>query len=191
MKIEYNNLENNSSKVMFTLKYFLNRLRTWWLLNYKFTNVSYSGFVRIMAKTTFAGFPVKIGHNVQFGKECKIGTPTVFGNYILLAGRVCFVGKNDHTTNVPGQLIWEGPRGDNGCTYIEDDVWIGHNVTVVGPVRIGKGSIIAAGAVVTSDVPECEIWGGVPAKKIKDRFDSQEDKITHLSYINKICSNLK
>jgi len=53
---------------------------------------------------------------------------------------------------------------------IEEDVWCGANVTILKGVHIGKGSVIAAGAVVIRDVGEYEIWGGVPAKKIKNRF---------------------
>lgn len=177
-----------ANRKSFAIRYVFNQIRTWWLLHVKNKNVSYNGFVRIMAGTTFAGFPVKIGHNVQFGKECKVGTPVVFGNNILMASRVCFVGRNDHAIDVPGQLIWNGKREDCGCTYVNDDVWMGHNVTVVGPLRIGRGSVIAAGAVVTRDIPECEVWGGVPARKIKDRFNTEAEKECHLSYLDSLNS---
>lgn len=100
-----------------------------------------------------------------------------------MAGRVCFVGGHDHVYDISASLIWNNPRGDNGMTIVEDDVWIGHRVTIVGPVTISKGAIIAAGAVVTKDIPPCEIWGGVPAKKIKDRFKTNEEKEEHLKYI--------
>jgi acetyltransferase-like isoleucine patch superfamily enzyme len=52
---------------------------------------------------------------------------------------------------------------------IEDDVWIGAHVFIRGGVRIGKGAVIAAGAVVVEDVMEYQIVGGVPAKVIGDR----------------------
>ncbi len=51
---------------------------------------------------------------------------------------------------------------------IEDDVWLGCGVKVMSGVTIGKGSVIAAGAVVTKDVPPYTLYGGIPAKKIKD-----------------------
>ena len=53
---------------------------------------------------------------------------------------------------------------------IGHDVWIGHGVIVVGNVTVGNGAILAAGAVVTKDVPPFAIVGGVPAKLIKYRF---------------------
>ena len=70
---------------------------------------------------------------------------------------------------------------------IEDDVWIGHGAIILAGVQIGKGSIVAAGSVVTKDIPPCEIWGGNPAKKIKDRFDSEEAKIKHIEWLE--CNN--
>ena len=51
--------------------------------------------------------------------------------------------------------------------HIEDKTWLGSNVTVLPGVRIGEGAIVAAGAVVTKDVPENTVVGGVPAKVIK------------------------
>lgn len=61
------------------------------------------------------------------------------------------------------------PENDRPVT-IEEDVWCGANVTILKGVAIGKGSVIAAGAVVTKNVGEYEIWGGTPARKIKNRF---------------------
>jgi virginiamycin A acetyltransferase len=59
-------------------------------------------------------------------------------------------------------------RGDN---IVGNDVWIGHNATIMPGVKIGSGSIIRASAVVTKDVPDYCIVGGNPAKIIKKRFD--------------------
>lgn len=51
--------------------------------------------------------------------------------------------------------------------FIEDHVWIGLNATILKGVRVGQGAVVAAGAVVTADVPENSLVGGVPAKVIK------------------------
>ena len=56
---------------------------------------------------------------------------------------------------------------------IGNDVWIGHGVTVLPRVTIGDGAVLAAGAVVTKDVPPYTIVGGVPARPIRERFPRQ------------------
>ncbi len=60
-----------------------------------------------------------------------------------------------------------------GDTVVDNDVWIGQNVTVMPGVHIGDGSIIAANSVVTKDVPPYHIAGGNPCKIIKKRFDDE------------------
>lgn len=180
-------MPKGANKLSFTLRYVMNIVRTWYIFHVKYPWVKYNGFVRVMPHTSFAkGMKITIGHNVQFGNYCNIASDVHFGNNILMAGRVCFVGKNDHTFSTPGKLIWNSKRGENGMTIVEDDVWIGHNVTIVGGIRLSKGSIIAAGSVVNKDVPPCEIWGGVPAKKIRDRFILDKDTQKHLNYLNQL-----
>ena len=56
---------------------------------------------------------------------------------------------------------------------IGDDVWIGTNAIILNGTNIGDGSVIGAGSVVTKDIPCYEIWGGIPAKKIRDRFSNE------------------
>lgn len=184
MKIDFSNMPNGSSKYSFVIRYILNICRTWYLFHIKYPWVQYHGFIRVMKGTSFAqNMDIQMGHNVQFGNYCNIACNVHFGNNILMAGRVCFIGKHDHAFNVPGQTIWHGERGDNGVTIIEDDVWIGTGAIIMSGITVGKGSIVAAGTVVTKDIPPCEIWGGNPAKKIKDRFPSAIDRQKHLESI--------
>lgn len=187
MEIEYHNMQIDTSKRVFAIRYILNCIRTWMLFHVKYRGkVKYKGFVRVQRGTTFERKGIEIGNNVQFGSYCRIRNATVFKNSILLGGNVCFIGRNDHDISVPEQLIWNGERGNDGTTIVDNDVWIGHGVIVLGGVTIGEGSVIAAGAVVTKNVPPCEIWGGVPAKKIRDRFKTEEDKNMHLKYLNSL-----
>lgn len=187
MNIDYSNMENGASRTSFRIHYIYNIIRTWIYFHLRYRNVKYNGFVRVMRGTTFGNFPISLGNNVQFGDYCNISYPTRIGNNVLLAGRVCFVGKNDHETGIAGQTIWKGERKNDGETIVEDDVWIGHRATIVGPLTIGAGAVIAAGAVVTTDIPPCEIWGGVPAKKLRGRFKTDKEKEIHLNYLKKLC----
>ena len=62
---------------------------------------------------------------------------------------------------------------NKGDIVIGNDVWIGYEATILSGVTIGDGAIIGAKAVVTKDVPPYSVVGGVPAKKIKQRFDAE------------------
>lgn len=186
MKIDYSNMPQSSNKIIFGIKYYLNLLRTWYLFHFLFPWVKYKGFVRVMAHTRFAKRNISIGNRVQFGKYCIVTTDVKFGNNILIASYVGFIGKHDHIIDIPCLPIWDSPRGINEITIVEDDVWIGHNSTIIAGVTIGAGSIVAAGSLVNKDIPPCEVWAGVPAKKIKNRFINEEDKFKHLSSLKTI-----
>lgn len=69
----------------------------------------------------------------------------------------------------PGMPIMDQPLVSRGGIAIGDGAWLGHNVTVLQNVSIGEGAVIAAGAVVTRDVPPNALAGGIPAKFIKYR----------------------
>lgn len=183
IKIDYSNMPKGANRAKFLVRYFYNIIRAWYFFNIKYPWVSYNGFVRVMKQTSFARRNIRIGDRVQFGQYCNIAADVNFGNNILMAGRVCFVGKNDHLFDVAGRYIWDGERGEDSVTMVEDDVWIGHGCTIIAGVTIGRGSIIAAGSLVNKNIPSCEIWGGVPAKKIKDRFNSEEEKKKHLKFL--------
>ena len=68
-------------------------------------------------------------------------------------------------------------------TIIGNDVWIGFGAVVMSGVEISDGTIIAAGSVVTHDTEPYSIYAGVPAKKIRDRFESEEILKQHLEGI--------
>lgn len=192
MKIDYNNMPNGAHRWNFTLRYILNVFRSWYYFHVRYPWVKYHGFVRMMKGTHFAQhMDVVIGHNVQFGNNCNVASNVHFGNYVLVAGNVQFVGRHDHTFDAPGVTIWDGERGENGTTFIEDDVWIGASCIIISGVTIGKGSVVAAGSVVTCDVPACEIWAGIPARKIKNRFASGEDKAKHLAFLDDMSRQMK
>lgn len=105
---------------------------------------------------------------VQIGNYCSIGPETVFitggGHEYTGISTYPFRGK----LGLPG-----GESLSKGPIVVEDDVWLGFRVTVLSGVTIGRGAVVAAGSVVTKDVPPYVIVGGVPAKVIKYRFPQE------------------
>lgn len=129
-------------------------------------------------------FTVVGAYNISFGESVYIGPNATLmatnapleikGHFMSGPGLTVITG--DHRMDIRDKYMDEVtvaeklPENDQAIV-IEEDVWCGANVTILKGVTIGKGSVIAAGAVVTKNVGEYEIWGGVPAKKIKNRFD--------------------
>lgn len=101
--------------------------------------------------------------NVFIGRYCSIGRRVTIG-----AGMHSFDNLSSHPL-----LDASTSYSYEKTTVIHSDVWIGDGAIIMPGVSIGKGSIIGANAVVTKDVPPYEIWGGVPARKIRDRFSNQ------------------
>jgi acetyltransferase-like isoleucine patch superfamily enzyme len=69
--------------------------------------------------------------------------------------------------------VHEKRECDDEPIWIEDDVWIGTRAIVLKGVRLGRGSVVAAGAVVTHDVPAYSVVAGVPARVVSERFDAE------------------
>lgn len=112
------------------------------------------------------------------GKNCLIYPGVSIGRYTMLAQNVQIIGA-DHRYDIPGIPITFSGRPKLDKTIIGQDVWIGANSIVLAGVTIGDGAIIAAGSVVTKDVPPFSIVGGVPAKMIKPRFSNDKDIDNH------------
>lgn len=95
----------------------------------------------------------------------------------MFGPEVSIVGA-DHRFDMAGVPMIFAGRPRLPSTVIEEDVWVGFRSTIMCGVTIGRGAIIAANSVVTKDVPPYEIHGGVPARKLRDRFaDSDMIKI--------------
>ena len=110
------------------------------------------------------------------------GERLIIGNYVSIAENVQFLMGGNHqmytATTFPlrATFIKKDTHIDatsKGCIIVEDEVWIGFGVVILSGIRIGKGAIIAAGSIVTKDIPPYSIAGGNPAKVIKYRFNEQ------------------
>lgn len=134
------------------------------------------------------GRNIHIGHNVAgnlenifCGNNVSLGGENLFlssnakiwiGDNVMFGPRVVII-TGDHRIDVVGKPMTEVteklPENDQDVV-LEGDNWIGANVTILKGVTIGEGAVIAAGAVVTKNVDKYSVWGGIPARKLKDRF---------------------
>lgn len=107
---------------------------------------------------------ISIGHDTIIGDHCFLDgrAPLMIGNHVGIASQV-LIYNDEH------DLSSEDYGNSFGPVTIGDYVFVGPRAIILPNIKIGKGAVVAAGAVVTKDIPDFEIWGGVPAKKISDR----------------------
>lgn len=162
-------------------------------LNTKFLD----GYNKIMDKSQILDSEIGIGSYIQrdcffykckIGKWCSIGSNVrvVIGNHptsnfvstnpVFYSNR--FKSMFDFNLRCENDFKEFSYTDSNNKWFVEigNDVWIGENVTILNGIKIGDGAVIAAGSVVTKDVPEYAIVGGVPAKIIKYRFTEEQIK---------------
>lgn len=128
--------------------------------------------------------------NIEVGDDVSIGNNGTFlcarskiivGNKVMFGPRVTVVAGN-HNTSLVGRFmtdVQEKRPEDDQDVIFEDDIWVGANATILQGVHVGRGSIIAAAALVTKNVPPYTIVGGVPAKVIGVRFKDLDTLCRH------------
>lgn len=176
-------------------------------LSLKKNNVFLSSSVCFNRETVFGQY-CKIGRKSSVN-DSKIGSYTYIcdnsmldncevGNFCSIASNVQVISSTHPTDSfVSTSPVFHSLQKQCGITFVKErkfeeilsvggrtvkignDVWIGQNAIIMGGKTIGNGAIIAAGAVVTKDVPDYAIVGGVPARLIRYRFD--EDTIIKLN----------
>lgn len=115
------------------------------------------------------GEGLQVGNNSNIGPYCYIGCSGLIriGNNVMMSPRVSIYAENHVFDDA------DVPMKDQGVNrqtvVIEDDCWIAANSVILAGVTIGKGCVIAAGSVVTKDIPPYSIAAGVPARVIKQR----------------------
>jgi chloramphenicol O-acetyltransferase type B len=145
------------------------RLKTWICTSVvKYTCGGYKDRIRVNG-WSLIGRNVFLGSNVNFngikifaGAKSKILIGDNFHS-----GKECMIMALYH--NFEGEAIPYDTTNIDKHVTIEDNVWIGHRVIILGGVTIGEGAIIQAGAVVVNDIEPCGIAGGNPAKVFKYR----------------------
>lgn len=135
---------------------------------------------------------ITIGNDVQIGSHASFIASIAFihiGNKVRFGPHVTIRGGN-HRYNIPCKFLYDytlsGKKTeDDEDVIVEDDVWIGTNVTILKGTTIGRGSIVAAGALCNKSVLPYTIVGGVPAKIIGLRFPKFSDVLLHEQHLFK------
>lgn len=109
-----------------------------------------------------------LGDYSGIGMNARINGTCTIGKYVMMGADVVVITHNHAFDRTDIPMMHQGFEQERPVV-IGDDVWIGDRVIILPGVHIGNGSIVAAGAVVTQDVPEYAVVGGVPAKVIKMR----------------------
>jgi len=188
------------------MKYTLNRIIDFFLLPIKFVaSPRIRRIIRedwCIRKEGRAGYHTRLAKKVaaSCGKDLYVGYESVFEgeihfgnncnfNGICVKGDGCVYFGNNFHSGQQCMIITQNHNYDDGnaipydTTYnlkkiiIEDNVWFGNRVIVVGNVHIGEGAIIAAGAVVSKNVPKYAIVAGNPAKVVKYRNIEHYEKL--------------
>jgi acetyltransferase-like isoleucine patch superfamily enzyme len=105
---------------------------------------------------------------IGFGVELFSGTEVVIGRHVLIANHVLVNGYDGHPQDPLRRAAGERPGAEGfGPIYISDYAWIGSKAIILKNVTIGRGAVVASGAVVTTDVPELTVVAGNPARPVK------------------------
>jgi acetyltransferase-like isoleucine patch superfamily enzyme len=120
-----------------------------------------------IAADTLVRGEIVMGQHCTVNPYVSLHGKVTMGDGVRIASLATIAGQNHVFTDIT-KPIYEQPVSFEGI-QIGDDVWVGANVVVLDGVKIGAHSILAAGAVVTKDVPEYAIVGGNPARVLRDR----------------------
>lgn len=114
------------------------------------------------------GSLIEIGNNSGIGVNCQVSGPVKIGQNVMMGPEVMIFTANHRFDRVDVPMRQQGNLSPQPVT-IQDDVWIGARAIILSGVDVAKGAIVAAGAVVTKNVPEYAIVGGNPIRIIKYR----------------------
>lgn len=148
-----------------------------WFLSRGFKSIGHSS--TIYPGSSFSDAKdISIGHHVFIHSGAHFytaGSEISIGNYVLIGPNCSLTAANRDYSDWTRPMYF-GADYVKKPVRIEDDVWLGGKVIVTPGVTISRGAVVAAGSVVTKDVPPYAIVGGVPAKLIKFRFDEETIK---------------
>lgn len=113
-----------------------------------------------------------VGDRVHIGPEFLCEVNVRIGDDVLVSSRVSMVG-NDHQIEDTNETVYSAPRLPPATVALGGDNLIGHGSVILGSIYVGKGCVVGAGSLVTTDLPEESICYGRPAKPIRMRRRSE------------------
>lgn len=116
----------------------------------------------------FRGMRLRVGDYVGLGKDVCVLANVDIGSDSLISSSVAFIG-DDHSFDYPNLLIRESSPNSPAKIVLEGDNLIGYGSIIIGPVTIGRGTVVGAGSIVTRDLPPMSVCAGQPAKVIRKR----------------------
>ena len=132
-----------------------------------------------------------IGDDVHIGAGSTVQVDGTIGNGTMIANAVGIVGRLDHDFRAQGIHVrrspWVGdePERLSQPVDIGRDVWVGYGAIVLSGCVIGDSAVVAAGAVVTGDVPANAIFAGCPAREVGRRFADPEEHWRRLDEVER------
>lgn len=132
-------------------------------------NIALAPYCSLYCQDPDKGSILEIGNNVAMNRNVMInadlGGKIFIGDDVLFGPNVVLRASNHNFTDRSIPFTQQGHTG--GTIVIENNVWLGSNVVVLPNVRIGTGSVIGAGSVVTNNVSPYSVYAGVPAKQLR------------------------
>jgi len=175
MKSQITKFNQPDSPIRGLLKPFRVLVRQWRLLRLRLTLLILYGCIVIFGKNVAIGArPIirsrrefRLGDKVRIGSDFTCYVNLRIGKGTLISGSVSIVG-NDHPIDVPEE-VFEARRSDDCFVELEGDNLIGFGAIIIGPCKIGRGAVVGAGCVVSSNLAPNTIYAGVPARALRQR----------------------
>ena len=130
--------------------------------------LSCGSHVNVERGATFASGQVSIGDHSGIGVDAYLQGPVAIGKHVMMAPQVVIFTANHIFASRTVPMRLQGST-EARPVVIEDDVWLGQRCMVMPGLRIGRGAVVAAGAIVTKDVPQFAVVAGNPARVVGER----------------------
>jgi chloramphenicol O-acetyltransferase type B len=113
--------------------------------------------------------------DVSIGADCTVMALVDIGPDVMVSSKVSFIGDDHPFQGLDGPITSHRPNS-LARIRLEGDNLIGFGAILIGPLNVGRGAIVGAGAVVTTDLRSDTVYGGVPARPIAVRQRARDDK---------------